>query len=201
MSPIFTAAFQSRIGLLAGALSLAGFAPYITAVLRQGARPNRATWWIWTVAGAIIFASYYSSGGGPSSWVAASYVLGPLAVALLSIWRGEGGFSRLDSACLGATGLSLAAWTFTKNPLLSLSMNIVVDAAGALPTIKKTWLAPRSESLSAWLLFLLADVLNLFAVPDWRNWNVAYPLYLTTLALVISALCLRRGKPFSGKSL
>src|SRR5690242_18066463 len=73
-----TPAQQALLGALAGALSLLGFMPYIVEIVQGKTRPNRATWWIWTVVGAMLSASYYASGSPHAIWVPLSYVVGPL---------------------------------------------------------------------------------------------------------------------------
>src|SRR5262249_40191028 len=92
-------------GRLAGAITLAGFLPYVVSILRGRPRPTRATWWIWRVVGATLCASAFAAGAGESIWVPVSYVVGPFTVALLSLPGGEGGFSRLDRVCLAGAAV------------------------------------------------------------------------------------------------
>jgi hypothetical protein len=160
-------------------------------ILQGKTRPNRATWWIWTVVGAMLCASYYASGARHTIWVPVSYVLGPLVTALLSLKYGEGGSSRFDRACLGGSLLSLLAWWLARSPLLTLLANMVIDLLGALPTIRKAYAAPESESLGSWSLFLLADALNLCALGSWSVATALYPSYLFILALLLVLLMLR----------
>src|SRR5207248_2703381 len=83
-----------RLGQLAGAISFLGFVPYIIEIVQGKTRPNRATWWIWAVVGAMLCASSYASGARHALWVPLSYVIGPLATALLALKYGEGGWDR-----------------------------------------------------------------------------------------------------------
>src|ERR1700730_15252856 len=108
---------QELLGQLAGVISLFGFVPYIMEIVRGKTRPNRATWWIWTMVGAMLCASYYASGARHTIWVPISYVVGPLVTALLSVKYGEGGSGRFDRFCLGSTLLSLLAWWLARSAL------------------------------------------------------------------------------------
>src|SRR5690242_6850853 len=81
------------VGQVAGALALAGFAPYVVSILRRRTVPNRATWIIWTVVGGMLCASYYAAVARGSIWVPVGYVVGPLVTALLALRYGEGGWS------------------------------------------------------------------------------------------------------------
>ena len=75
--------WQDVVGKVAGAISLAGSVPYVLSTLRGQTRPNRATWIIWAMVGAVMASSYYATGGGPSIWVPISALIGPLAVAAI----------------------------------------------------------------------------------------------------------------------
>jgi len=163
-----TANLQEVVGQLAGAISLLGFVPYIIEIVQGKTRPNRATWWIWTVVGAMLCASYYASGARHTIWVPLSYVIGPLITALLALRYGEGGWNRFDRGCLGASVFSLIVWWLARAPLVAMGANISIDLLGALPTIRKAYHEPEAESLRSWTVFLLADALNLCALgPRW----------------------------------
>jgi hypothetical protein len=186
-----TTDLQGLLGQLAGAISLLGFVPYIIAIAQGKTRPNRATWWIWSVVGAMLCASYYASGTRHALWVPLSYVIGPLATALLALKYGEGGWDRFDRTCLAASLLSLVVWWLARSPLVALLANLGIDLLGAVPTIRKAYRAPEAESLLSWLVFLLADTLNVCAIGTWSLATALYPVYLFILAAVLVTLLMR----------
>jgi hypothetical protein len=186
-----TPEIQQSLGLLAGMISLFGFVPYVIEILRGTTRPNRATWWIWTIVGAMLCSSFYASGARHTVWVGASYVIGPLAIALLSLRYGEGGWTRFDRHCLGASLLSLVIWWLARSPLVALIANIGIDLLGALPTLRKAYAEPEAESLVSWIIFLIADALNLCALSSWSIEASLYPLYLFALAGTVVVLLAR----------
>lgn len=184
---------SATLGRIAGFISLAGFVPYLVDTLRGRTRPNRATWWIWTLVGGGLFLSYRTAGGGESLWVPLSFVVGPLVTAVVSLRYGEGGWSRLDRLCLGGALASLCLWGLWGSAVAALWLNIVIDAFGAVPTIVKAWRDPDSEHLLAWLLFLCGNGLNLLALPHLLPAVAAYPVYLFALAASVVA-CILRGR-------
>lgn len=186
-----TPQIQELLGQLAGVISLLGFVPYIAEIVQGKTRPNRATWWIWTVVGAMLCGSYYASGARHTLWVPVSYVIGPLVTALLSLKYGEGGWEPFDRNCLGASLLSLVVWWLARSPLVALVANIGIDLLGALPTIRKSYREPEAESLLSWTVFLVADALNLYAMGAWTLATSLYPVYLFTLAAVLVMLMAR----------
>lgn len=121
-----------------------------------------------------------------------SYAIGPFFVALLSLRHGEGGWDPFDRTCLVASGIGLALWGLLGSPLLAIAVNIAVDFAGALPTVRKTYKNPRSENRVAWTLFLISNAINCFAIRWWRDLSVVLPLYFFVMTALITALCFRR---------
>jgi hypothetical protein len=175
----------SIIGAIAGVCSLAGFIPYWWAIWQGRTRPNRATWWIWLVVGIIIAASYRAVGASATIWVPLSYVVGPFVTSLLGIKFGQGGWTRFDRFCLLTAALSLVLWRVSSSPDLALAINIGIDVLGALPTIRKSLSDPYTEDLLAWLLFFVANTLNVVAIERW-NWQVAiYPVYMFCITSTI----------------
>lgn len=175
-------------GKVAGVVSLVAFIPYILAILRGETRPNRATWWIWTVVGLMLGASYYSSGANHTIWVPVSYIIGPLATAILSIEYGEGGWTRFDRSCLLGAGVSMVLWWIFSSPLIALLINLFIDLMGALPTIRKAYHEPESEDRLTWALFFAGNTVNLFAVETWTFAISVYPIYMFLGSGIITAL-------------
>ncbi|MBU0531580.1 hypothetical protein KJ910_03780 [Patescibacteria group bacterium] len=183
--------FTAFVGKLAGIISLIAFVPYIVAILRRQTKPNRATWWIWTAVGLMLGSSYYFSGASHTIWVPVSYTVGPFITALLSIKYGEGGWTRFDRWCLIGAGVSLLLWVVFREPLVALTINLIIDLLGALPTIRKAYRKPEEEDRLAWLLFFLGNTCNMFAVEQWNYAIAAYPIYMFLVCGTIALLVLR----------
>lgn len=184
-------------GELAGVVSLLAYCIYIVSVLKGEAKPNRATWAIWTVVGCILAVSYYFSGATTTIWVPISNSIGPFIIALIALKRGEGGWTRFDRMCLLGAGTGLLLWWIFNSALLALLANLFVDFMGALPTIRKTYRDPLGENTLAWVLFFTANTLNLFALNTWNFSIVIYPLYLFAVSCTIMFLVFFRSRGVS----
>jgi hypothetical protein len=176
---------QSWLGMIAGVLTLTGFIPYWWAIVRGQTRPNRATWWIWTIVGIIIAVSYRASGATSTMWVPITYVIGPFCTALLAIKFGADGWTKLDTICMVGVGVGLILWGVYRSPHLTLGLNIGIDFLGALPTIRKSIRDPDSEDLFSWLLFAIANIINLLAVDLWEWQIIVYPIYMVLITTII----------------
>lgn len=179
---------EFTLGLAAGVITLAAFIPYILDTLSGKAKPNRASWIVWAVLGVIITASYYSIGARETMWLPIATMLGQIAVALLSLKYGSGGWTKLERACLAGGALGLVLWAIFNSPITALVLTVLIDVAGSMPTLRKAYFRPESESLLTWVMLLAANVFNVAALPEWTLGLALYPVYLLVLSAVIITL-------------
>ncbi len=177
-------------GILAGVLSMLGFIPYIISILRGKTQPNKATWFIWAIVGGLLAFSYMAESDKSSIWLPFSYFVGPFIIAILALRYGYIKWSKLDTFCIIAALISIIPWILSDNATLTLLINTIIDGAGALPTLVKTYYESETEDLTAWSIFFAANVIQLFAI---ETWNIAslYPIYLVLLAANITLFILR----------
>ncbi len=200
--------YTAFFGVTAGLLNLAAFFPYILAIfgwrigwnpiLQRTAptRPNRATWFIWAFVGAVILPAYSHSGAEETIWVPGALLAGPIVVALLSIKRGEGGWTPFDQVCLAGATVSALVWAVTGSSVAGLLLALVADGFGVAATVRHAYRKPQEESKLAWSLFFVGDLVNLFAVTDW-SWSAfgvwILPSYMMAhVAPIVGILWFRR---------
>lgn len=175
-------------GLTAGIISFFAYLIYIVSIFRRKTRPNRATWWILTFVGTVTGLSYYFSGAVETIWVPIADVLGILIIALLSIKYGEGGRNTLDITCFVVSVMSVFLWYLSKNPIVALILNLLMDFVGIIPTIKKSYIEPTSESRSSWLLTFIGNILNFGAVTSTTFGILIYPIYMSVTSGIFVVL-------------
>lgn len=180
------------IGIIAGVLALTGYIPYIYSILAGKTKPNRATWFIWTIIGGLLAFSYIAEGDQHSIWLPLGYFFGPLLTAILSIRYGYAEWTRLDTICIVAAAISLVPWILSDSAYWTLIINVIIDSTGAIPTLVKTFREPETEDYTAWLIFFAANTIQLFAISMW-NFAALYPIYLFFLASAM-VLFILRGK-------
>lgn len=183
--------FNAMTGLAAGVLSFIAYALYIVSTIRGKTKPSRSTWWVLTLVGIMIASSYYAEGARNTIWIPLSYIAGPLIISVLSLKFGDGTWEKLDIICLTVAILSAVIWYLSNSALLVLLINILIDAVGLIPTIKKSYLRPDGEDRLAWTIETLAGFLNLFAIQSWTFGIAFYPLYLISINGTITYLLYR----------
>jgi hypothetical protein len=182
-------------GLLSGILSSLSYIPYIRDILRGKTKPERASFFIWSVLGCIAFVSQFAEG---ATWslllMIETFII--FAVFLLSLKFGVGGFTRRDIFALAVAGFGLILWFLTRHAFLALFITIGIDSIGTVLSVIKSYEDPESETISMWATVSVAGVLALFAVGKWDFVLLAYPLYiaLANFAVVVAILLGRRKK-------
>jgi hypothetical protein len=153
--------------------------PYIIDTLHRKTRPERATWFIWTVLGLVAFISQVKLGATWSVVYTGLDTLGSVTVFFLSIRYGVGGWTLLDKIALIIAAVGVFVSLLAHQPVIALLGVITADVSGSVLTIRKTFLAPNSETTITWLLVGTGALCGLIAVGRWNLGLMLYPAYLT----------------------
>lgn len=148
------------LGLLGGLFTLSSFIPYIRDTLLLKVKPQRATFFIWSTLGAIIFFSQLAKGASYSLWLPGLETFGVIITFILSIKYGVGGFNKKDYIALLIAAAGLTAWYFTKEAAIALYIAIIIDCAGLSLTLHKAYIYPESETHLAWILAAFGGFLS-----------------------------------------
>src|SRR6185312_2845297 len=125
-------------GILSGAVILFGGPPYLFDILKGKTKPQRTTWFIWTFLGSISFTSQLKLGAHWSLVYVGLNAVGNLAVFLLSLKYGTGGWRKMDVLALVIASLGVMMSFLFTSPLIALTGSIVADFAGTALTLYKT---------------------------------------------------------------
>ncbi len=176
------------LSVAAGVLLIGGYIPYIWEVLRKKTIPNRASWFIWALSTVTLLFGVKETGTHEAIWVPIADAVGCTLIFLFAIPYGVGGWSKTDRISLVISVSSLALWYFTGNAVIALIANLLVYVTGYIPTIRKAWLAPGTESKTAWSFFFFGVVLNLLVVVFGSDTGWAVWLYPSVLVATVGTL-------------
>lgn len=147
-----------RFVFLAAALSLVGVFGYIRDTLAGTTSPHRVTWGLWGLEGVLAFVVEIQQHVGLASIMTLMLGLVPLVVVAAS-FRSPGSGWKIgvfDVVCGAISILGIVSWGFIHQPTFALVSFVAADTTAALPTLRKAWLEPSSES--SWVFFM--GVLN-----------------------------------------
>lgn len=166
-------------GYVSALLSIVMIFPYIRDIFRLETKPERASWFIWTILGFIAFFSQLAKGATDSLWLTVGQTGSVLIIFLLSLKYGYGGLGKRDLRALAGAGIGLILWYITSEASFALFFVIFVDSIGTLLTVLKAYQDPGSETLSTWVISGTSGIFGMLAVGSLNPILLAYPLYLT----------------------
>ena len=186
------------LGLVAATLALISSYVYIKDMLRGNTKPHLYTWLIWSIVTTIAFLGQWVSGGGPGSWATGVAALLTTGILMLAFFGGysTNDITNFDKVCLFLSLISILPWLLTKNVLWSVILATLIDLIAFAPTMRKTWHAPKSESLGSMYVDAVKHSLSIASMNTYSLVNVIYPagVLLTKFLIIGEILYLRRFK-------
>jgi hypothetical protein len=184
--------------LLGAAVTFAAGAGYAYDTLRGRVQPNRVTWFVSGVTAWIACAGQVLQGVVLGAVLTFTVAVVPTLIVAASFanrdayWR----TSRLDLVCLGLAGAAVVV-LLTSSGDLAIAMGITARGLGAVPTVVKTWRAPRTEQTTVYAAGAFGAVCTLAAASAWTFRTVGFALYFLVFCSVMTVL-VRTGGSRSG---
>jgi hypothetical protein len=91
--------------------------------------------------------------------------------------------------------ISLVFWGIFDSPMSALLINLFINFLGTLPTIRKAWYQPETESKIAWSLFSVGTIVNLFAIEKWIFSMAVYPVSMIFIVGIVTVFVLWTKRP------
>jgi hypothetical protein len=189
--------YKSIFGILSALVSLGAVAFYVKEILKGQVKLAKSTRRLFLLLSLTILAIQAKS---YMSWTLAFGLADVISQSLLfglSFKYGIGGTPRLDKICYVIFGAALAGYLVFERPLLSMVCLIFADFAGFLPTLKKNYADPLSDS---WVFFVVAGVIApglAIAASDGNGTiEIIFPCYVVIInSLAAFPLIFRRKIP------
>lgn len=176
-------------------LALIGYAYYFRDIFRGKTKPHVFSWFVWGVLTTIAFVAQVVDGGGIGTAVTAVSALFCFVVTAFAIRTGERSFPLSDWLALFSAGVALVLWWITDDPLLSVILITITDAAAFLPTFRKSYHKPYEETL---IEYFLAGIKFVFAIPALEVLTLTTWLYPASLLVMnltfVGLLIVRRAQ-------
>jgi len=184
--------FHDLIGFLAACLAVYAFVPYFSGIAAGRTKPHVFTWLLFAILSGIGGAAQFAEGGGAGTWVILTSSFMCLLVFLFALKHGERHITRSDWATFMTALMALPLWYFTKDPLWSVLLVILIDMMAFYPTFRKSWHKPQQEVLQSYAVSAVKFSLGLIALEQVNLTTVIYPAYLVTANVLFIALLLWR---------
>lgn len=179
--------YKAGLAVVAVVIGFIGYVPYFKDILDNKTKPHAFSWLVWGVLTAIAFAGQLTGDGGAGAWVTGFTALICFVIFGLALIKGKRTFPLIDWLCLTGCALALVLWGLTSNPLIAIVLVTVIDMVGFIPTFRKSYLHPDSETLFTYTMSGIKFAVAILALQEYSLVTVLYPLslVLTNLGFVV----------------
>lgn len=184
--------------IIAAIIGVIAFIPYLRDIFLLKTKPHVYTWLIWVITqGTAVLGIWYGGGG----WGALNLTVGivfAFVVFLFSIKYGTKNITKSDTVVLIAALLAILVWWQLDQPLISVIMVTVIDVVGYVPSFRKSYEEPWSETLTSWILFSVSNVFAMLALSQYNLLTLTYLVSISFANLMLFTICLVR-RPYVPK--
>jgi hypothetical protein len=179
--------YKNILGVLAIVVGFIGYVPYFRAIFNGKTKPHAFSWLVWGILTAIAFVAQVVGKGGAGAWATGFTVVVCFSIFGLSLVKGKKDFPLVDWLCLAGCGVALLLWVITKDPLLAIILITIIDMLAFIPTFRKSFSKPHTETAFTYIMSGLKFLVSLFAIQHISGVTVLYPasLVVTNLGFVV----------------
>ena len=167
-------------GIMSAIVALVCFIPYIKDILKKQTKPHIYTWLIWLILQTVAVISQFKDGAGYGAWGLTVGLTFCFCIFLLSFKYGTKDIKKFDIFCLVSSFIIIGFYLISKNPLVTMILITIIDFIGFLPTFRKGFNDPNTETTSTFALSALSNIFSLVAL---QNYTIVTTLYLASLAI------------------
>ncbi|MDB5259741.1 MAG: conserved hypothetical rane protein [Candidatus Taylorbacteria bacterium] len=186
--------YKIFISIIAVILTFVGYVPYIRDVIKKKTKPHAFTWFVFTLSGGVGYALQVFGGAGVGSWALLAAVIICFVIFILSLRIGDKDVAPSDFIFLFLALVSLFLWLVVKQPVWSAILAAATELLGFMPTIRKSWNNPHSETLWTYEVAFFRHGLSIFALQRFNILTLLYPIAWTAANLIFCIILVVRRK-------
>lgn len=186
--------YHAVVSALAVALTFMGYVPYIYDTLKGRTQPHLFTWLSVSLTSSVICALQILGGAGVGAWP--MVVVSGLCVLIftLSLQKGTKNVTILDFVFFILAIAGLLLWLFIDQPLLAVIVITSSSVISYLPTVRKSWSEPYSETLVSYQITGVRHVLSIIALEKINLLTTLFPAVWAIGNLAIVLMLMNRRK-------
>lgn len=188
---------KELFGVLSIVLVVATYVPFIYQISKNHVRPHPFSWITWSITAASIASLQLLNGAGWGALPSATVTFFAITVAILAFKKNRAPIQKIDLLCLLIAFSGLASWVIIDQPFISITLLLLVDVVGFIPTLRKAWRVPYEDSLTMWGTTLSRHTASIFAIQTYNYVTLLNPLTWMVLSSVICSTLVLRRQSFS----
>lgn len=178
--------YRLIVAVIVVVLSFAAYIPYIQDIHKGKTTPHAFTWLAASITAGVAFALQTYGGGGVGAWPMFIITVICVYVFVLSIFKGTKDIKLVDYVCLALSLLAIYLWVVVEQPLISVFMITIGEIFGFIPTIRKAWHAPHSETAALYEISAVRHSLSILALEKINLLTALYPATWALMCILIT---------------
>jgi hypothetical protein len=176
--------------ILGAIINVLGSSAYLVDTIRGRTRPNRVSFFVWTLASMLAFGGEIQKGVGLMALTTFTAGFVPLLIFAASfadkkaVWK----LTKFDFSCGALSLVGLCLWLLTGQGDLAIFFSIIADGLASLPTLRKSYTYPESETWTGYFAGALNGGIGLLTVKHWTFASVGFPFYIVVCCLSLTYL-------------
>lgn len=164
-------------GIVATILVFLGYIPYLRDIIKGKTKPHIYSWFVGGIVVFIIFGLQITSGAGIGSFVTlAAGLMSFLVIVLGLTHKSTVKIVWIDNVFLILAFITLGLWLIAKQPVISAVLSSLIEVLAFVPTVRKSWNRPHTETLQSYSLNTLRYSLAIFALQTYSLITAIYPV-------------------------
>lgn len=181
------------LGVVAVVLTFVAYIPYYRDIIRGKTHPHIYSWSLWALLTILIVALQIKGGAGISTLVTVSAGLLCLGVIVLGLKHGKRDITVFDTLVAILSLIAMGFWLLANQPVTAIILVVVADVLAFVPTVRKSWHKPHTETLSLYATNSFRFLLALLAVKHYSILTALWPAtWVVANGLFAAMLILRR---------
>jgi hypothetical protein len=175
-------------GLLAQFILAISIVPYTISIFRGTVKPNRISWFIWSVIGFAFWLITPNDADQVTKMLTLIFWINPTLIFILTLFKGENikpDTMEKFSLFVGLTAILVWLIFRDSSGVLPTIIAIAADFCALLPTLRFVIKSPDEEAPLAWICFFLGSFIAIFGIEHYTLESLLLPVYMTFGAFLV----------------
>lgn len=189
------------IAIIASVLAFVGNISYLKDIFKGTVKPHPYTWFIWSIVSMTTFFGGIAKGAGIGALPTGIAEAFTIIIFIFSLHyffvgkkKGEiGHIRKVDNYFLTIALVGLIPWALTKDPTISVIIVVLIDVVAFIPTLRKTWMHPKTEEPLLYGMNVSRHVLTLFSLGAYNIATTFHSIAMIITNTVMVLFIKRRG--------
>lgn len=186
--------YKTILGTIAVLMVFIGYIPYLRDSIKGKTKPHMFSWLVGMTISFIAFGLQIQDKAGPGAFVTLSAAIISAVILVLAIKNEDKDITKIDFVALLLSGGALAFWLIAKDPVISTIFVILAETLSFLPTVRKSWSDPYSETLSSYVINSIRFTIALVALHNYSFVSMGYPVTWLFLNGAFALILIHRRK-------